>query len=187
MRYISAREHRINLAQAATLRRWLRGAQTEIKRLTLDGLREVEWHERIRVLEEGLAETRTSCVPGSIWGHDLSEKSSPHDAAQFREAHEAKVLERLTALEAPPKDLSDPYPKDGPNVRNQNAHDALSKGLLQVDERLTALSETVAKNKREAARLGPRWERREGQRRTTAAEPPRNRLRRIGARDRRKP
>lgn len=43
---------------------------------------------------------------------------------------------RLDELSSPPKDLSDPYPKEGPNVRNQNAHDVFSEWLRKVDKRL---------------------------------------------------
>lgn len=189
---------------------------------------------------------------------------------RLRDIHSGKAWAELWATDIPLKDLSDLYPLDGPNVRNQNAHDVLSKRLeklegagpkeryqrhshtdltgrlddietdLDIDEdrdwasetiherlvevergsisndaldlletRLTALSETVARNKKSTSRMvdinadshtafrqrlnrmehntGAKDERRVEQRRTKAAEPPKNQLRRFGAKDRRQP
>lgn len=58
-------------------------------------------------------------------------------------------------------DLSDPYPLEGPNVRNQNAHDVLTRWLRRVDERLAAV-ERKADNpliwRSEEPSKGPRWQ-----------------------------
>lgn len=73
--------------------------------------------------------------------------------------HEAQA--EIRRLNTPPKDLSDPYPLDGPNVREQNRYDSVAKrlealersivavgGVSTLEARLTALSETVARNKK---------------------------------------
>lgn len=90
------------------------------------------------------------------WTSERLYESSWVDVQEKLQEAQAEI-ERLSS---PPKDLSDPYPKDGPNVRHQDKHDALLQRLRELERvpgadkkirlleaRLTALSETVAKNR----------------------------------------
>lgn len=103
-----------------------------------------------------------------------------------------KLEEHAERPSAPPKDLSDPYPLDGPNVREQRWREHVigrinesASPVRALEARLTALSETVARHKRESVSV-VHGERRVSQRRTKAFEPPRNQLRRVGLADRRR-
>lgn len=56
----------------------------------------------------------------------------------------------IERLSAPPKDLSDPYPLEGPNVREQRRWEKLSGWMKGLDRRVTALGGELSVHKQAA-------------------------------------
>lgn len=71
------------------------------------------------------------------------ERLNEYDPGRTKPRREAGWIPRIDAPEKQVAELSDPYPKDGPNVRNQNAHDALNRWLKGMDERLRKVEEVA--------------------------------------------
>lgn len=132
----------IKIATAPPLRNKLGKAQAEIRRLSEYDL---SWGARIDALEEETAKLKTACVPYSVWGHDINEKSSPGGAARFREAHEAKVLERLDALEKIREGHSVTH--SDLNARIDAMNDMRSRASLLLSNRIDDLEEQAAELK----------------------------------------